>query len=415
MPPSSKKALAAKPTLAMPTADGAAPKPTPRSSKKKKDGPPSHRPKSTKLASPKASSAGAPASAGSLEPLIEVTEDQLLQAAVEADAAKARAEASEEKVADLATLVTERTALATREAEGRAAAEKRAALAEEKLASTERELAATVERAAAAERAAEAAVHAATAATRDASKAKSEILEKEGIDTDVFKEAELRVEAETRAAAAEAKAEEASALAKGSTELAAAAAAEAEASAARCKAMEAELNALRSAAAAQPPQPTPGGSLPPDPVAALVGGVIDKVMLTTLQDALRKVEARAISAEARVAKAEATIAVAEAQAKAARAAESEQAQAAKTLKALLSEAEEKLQRVHAAPAPVPALASGAAPAPTPALPNLSSAQQLLPADARETGGGMATPRTKAATSLQRVQRGHRSRRMGAIA
>ena len=392
MPPSAvgKKKPTAKPTLNVDTAiTGAAKgnKPTPRS---KKPGQASDRPKSKRgnETPTRALPEGSPA-ATSLEPMPEAADERVWTAIVKSDLAKSRAEESERKADDLSQRLAERTMMATREAEGRALAEKRASVAEEKLQAVEAALAAAERRAATAELAAEAAVGTAVAATQDAHKSKSEVLEKEAGSLDAFREAELRAEAETHASAAEARAAEAAEMAKAATELAKVSAAEASASAARAKALEVELNALRSGSGGA------GASGPADPVAELVDGVVKTVVIGKLEESLARVEARALTAEQRASRAEAA----------------------------LSAAHEKITALEAAAGvavgggkdgTAPSL-QGAAASPPPPLPNASSAALLLPVGSREQGGGMATPRSgtpaqvQAAQSLQRVQRGHRAR------
>ena len=77
---------------------------------------------------PVAAAAAAPGPGAALEPTPEVTEEQLLTAIIESDVAKARAEAADAKADEVSSRLAERTEMATREAEGRAAAEQRAAL-----------------------------------------------------------------------------------------------------------------------------------------------------------------------------------------------------------------------------------------------------------------------------------------------
>ena len=94
---------------------------------------------------------------------------EALSAIAESDAAKVRAEAAEAQLADLKTLLNERTELAMREAEGRAAAEARAAAAEASLSGSAPVSA--EERATAAESEGEVAV---AAATKSASEVEAE-------------------------------------------------------------------------------------------------------------------------------------------------------------------------------------------------------------------------------------------------
>ena len=292
MPPSKveKKKPAAKPTLNVETASivkGS--KPTPRS---KRSGQVSDRPKLSK----RGDSPSRPADLEST-PLEAVSEEKLLSAMVETDVARARAEESERKAGDLSQLLAERTSLATKEAEGRALAEKRAADAEEKLQAVMAALAAAEARAASAEKAAGMAPGTAVAATQGAHVGKS----------DAFTDAELlRVEAETRASAAEARAAEAAMMARHATELAQASAAEASASAARAKVLEDELaKLLRGAGSAGA-----GGNADADPVAEAVDGIMYRVQLSHIEELLARSEAKVVHADQRADRAEAALEIA---------------------------------------------------------------------------------------------------------